>query len=99
MNTFSNYPAANAAFNALGANKFVAMTGAKNFVAREEGLSFVLPRVSNGIKGVEICLNEDDEFEVCFYNSNFAPVHTIGAVIAENLRKVFERYTRVLTSL
>ena len=52
----------------LGGGRFVAMTGAKNMVAIESGLQFVLPRtrhyVKDGINKIQIILNPSDTYTV-----------------------------------
>ncbi|WP_027188845.1 hypothetical protein [Desulfovibrio cuneatus] len=55
----------------LGGNKFVAMTGAKNFMGLSSGLQFDLPKsahyVKNGINRVHVVLTTMDEYTVTFY--------------------------------
>lgn len=54
--------------NQLGANRFITMTGAKNFVAIENGLQFDLPRtrhfVKDGINKIQVILNASDTYTV-----------------------------------
>lgn len=53
----------------LGGNRFIAMTGAKNFVSSETGLSFQLPAhfAKKKIIGVRITLQPDDLYRVEFF--------------------------------
>jgi hypothetical protein len=87
----------------LGGNRFAVMTGAKNFVAGENSLSFALPKMSGlKINRVRIVLTIDDTYTVSFFNVRGAKVETIGTyegVYAEALRGVFERKTGLRTSL
>jgi hypothetical protein len=48
----------------LGGNKFIAMTGAKNFISLPNGLAFQLPKAKNGINKVKITLNGLDLYDV-----------------------------------
>ena len=50
----------------LGGNKFIAMTGAKRFVAHEDGLSFSLGRNASNANYVKITLNGKDLYDVKF---------------------------------
>ncbi len=52
----------------LGGGRFIAMTGAKNMVAIENGLQFDLPRtrhyVKDGINKVQVVLDPSDTYTV-----------------------------------
>jgi hypothetical protein len=50
----------------LGGNQFVVMTGSKNFVGSETGLSFKVGRNSKGVTHVRINLNAMDTYDVEF---------------------------------
>ena len=50
----------------LGGNKFIAMTGAKNFGSIEKGLSFKIGRNSSGYNHVKIVLNSLDLYDMHF---------------------------------
>ncbi len=50
----------------LGGHMFIVMTGSKNFVGSETGLSFKVGRNSKGITHVRINLNAMDTYDVEF---------------------------------
>lgn len=102
---------ANTILEQLGGNRFVAMTGAKNFLARnvgaqgyKGGLFFVLPAKNMvGANRVEIMLGYSDTYAVTFYKSNgtrMKPVkHFPEGVYVASLRRVFEETTGLRTRL
>ena len=55
----------------LGGNRFIAMTGAKEFIALEDGLQFKIGRNASKANRVQIVLNEKDLYDVRF--SKFSP--------------------------
>lgn len=59
---------ANIILSQLGGNRFIAMTGAKNFVALESGLQFDLPKtphyVKDGISRLHVVLTPADTYTV-----------------------------------
>ena len=80
--------------NQLGANKFISMTGAKEFSALKEGLRFRLPaRLANrGINIVLIELNGKDLYNLRFYKHKGAELVLIQSeedVYADTLTAVF----------
>ena len=90
----------------LGGNKFIAMTGAKDFMNGGEYLSFKLPRgfSANGINLVKITIEASDTYTVEFlkYNPRSLAVSTVRRVElvhAPELRQVFEHNTGLETSL
>ncbi len=66
---------ANTILQQLGGNKFIAMTGAKNFSAMDSGLSFKIGgSAKNRINHIRITLNDDDLYDVEYlyiYKKNF----------------------------
>lgn len=50
----------------LGGGRFVVMTGAKHFLAIENGLRFTIPRNMSRANRVEIVLNDNDLYDVRF---------------------------------
>jgi hypothetical protein len=90
----------------LGGNRFIAMTGAKEFVAIETGLRFKLPRgtAQNGINCVEIRLS-GDEYAVHFLKLHRSPtqdpakIQVRDQVQAEELQAAFQRATGLHTRL
>lgn len=65
----------------LGGNRFVAMTGSKDFVATENGLTFKLAKVYNGISHVNVTLDCDDTYIVTFNKWN---ARSMNAAVAAN---------------
>lgn len=86
----------------MGGNKLVAMVGAKDLTAIENGLSFRFMR-SNGMNCVRIVLDEDEDL----YNMEFLSVHggTVKqkayhqGVYCNELNTIFEKETGLATSL
>jgi hypothetical protein len=87
--------------NQLGGNKFIAMTGAKNFVGSDSYLMFQLP--VNQIKGnkMKITVNAD-LYTVEVFKIRDVEVKTMASremVYADQLRSVFTSITGLETSL
>ena len=90
----------------LGGRKFIAMTGAKNFLALndgEGGMRFNIPRFPGvKINLIEIVLNGCDLYDVTF-SRIFANKHTVISehkdVYNDDLRPLFESETGLRTSL
>jgi len=90
----------------LGGNRFIAMTGAKNFTRAEDGrgrLAFKLPRKANdGINYVAVTLNQMDTYDVDFLSITGLKVREVSDfsnVYADQLRTIFEETTGLRTSL
>lgn len=87
----------------LGGNKFVAMTGARDFINTGNGLSFRIPKIPGSkISHVRITLNNDlYDVEFLSIRGFKAPVtvssHT--GVYAENLASLFSQQTGFALSL
>ena len=85
----------------LGGGRFTAMTGARRFLATEDGLRFGLGRAKDGINVVTVNLNGRDYYDVEFAKARGFKVSTVGRfedVSADALRGVFERATGLLTN-
>lgn len=55
----------------LGGNRFISMTGAKNFTHKDNSLMFHLPRkAKNDINFIKITLNGLDLYDVEYYHLN-----------------------------
>lgn len=69
MNTTINKTVANEILGQLGGNKFIAMTGAKNFYATNNGMGFKLPgtMTKNHINYIKITLNCMDTYDIEFF--------------------------------
>ncbi|EAB9751940.1 hypothetical protein DTV46_23380 [Salmonella enterica subsp. salamae] len=94
--------------NQLGGNRFIAMTGAKNFAYFDEdgecGLSFRLPSnfAMNGINLVKIKLTFSDIYLVTFSRVRGAmvkEVSTFDNVYCDQLECLFNEQTGLVTRL
>lgn len=91
--------------NQLGGNKFIAMTGAKNFVWLEKGgLIFKLPSnfARNGINLVRIKLEPSDTYNIEFLKSRGASLKIIGSfemIYCDQLQEIFTETTGLYTHL
>jgi hypothetical protein len=90
----------------LGGNKFIAMTGAKNFIGSEDGLSFKLPGgggfCKNGINYVKIVLDPSDTYTMTFLRIRGTKVHDVAqhhGVYADMLQSMFTSETGLEVSL
>lgn len=90
----------------LGGNKFVAMTGAKNFMSCGDGLSFKLPGsggfCKSGINYVSITLTPDDDYNVVFGKTrkfNYKEIKKVEGIYFDQLQEVFTRATGLATHL
>jgi hypothetical protein len=88
----------------LGGNRFVAMTGSKDFVATENGLTFKLAKVYNGISHVNVTLDCDDTYRVTFNKWNarrlqHAIVATHAGIYCDMLQDLFTNETGLYTTL
>jgi methylthioribose-1-phosphate isomerase len=88
----------------LGGRKFIAMTGANNFVKDDKvkSITFKLPRAKSGIKYVRITLTSMDLYNVEFISargSNIKTVATEKGVYNDQLQKIFTKHTGLYTSL
>ena len=82
-------------YQQLGGGRFAAMTGAKNFVALENGIKFNIGRNSSKANMVKITLNGLDLYDVEF--SKYTPFkfnYKTGAIREEKVETVamFEDY-------
>jgi hypothetical protein len=80
---------------------FRMMTGAKNFIAIESGLTFKIPR-SNNISYVKIILTPMDEYDMFFMKMNKTEIiilKEVNGLFFDQLQEVFTRETGLYTSL
>lgn len=84
----------------LGGNRFIAMTGAKDFVSNGDALRFSLPRgfACNKADRVVISLTADDLYRVEFFKWNARklesrPVSSHDGIYCDMLRRVFTAET------
>lgn len=86
----------------LGGNKFIAMTGAKNFTVGPKGAGFKIGKNSKGINYVRIDLDGRDLYNMEFIQlrgGNIKVKSKEEGVYADQLRKVFTQHTGLYTSL
>lgn len=86
----------------LGGGKFLAMTGAKNFVASKDAVHFSIPKAKDSINRVTIKLNAMDTYDVGFHRvigSSIKEVKSIDGIYNDQLQEVFTRYTGLDTHL
>ncbi len=82
----------------LGGNKFIAMTGAKNFTLGKEGLGFKIGRNSKAVNHVQIQLNGKDLYDMTFRKGTRV-LNTANDVYGDQLQKMFTKYTGMYTRL
>ena len=86
-----------------GTGRIMAMTGAKNFVALPNGVSFRIGGgAKNGINSVSIILNSRDLYDVSFCRIrklNLKVVASAAGIYNDQLKPVFERETGMYLSL
>lgn len=100
--TDNNLNTAQTILSQLGGNRFAAMTGAKNFVAIDDGLTFKIGRNAKSVSHVTITLNGLDLYDVKFIRCRGTKITTVAEfdnVYADTLRIVFESATGLYTSL
>ncbi len=101
---------ANIILRQLGGNKFIAMTGARNFVALKDGIKFHIGRNNSKANVVEITLNGKDLYDMQFvrqikptmHNKFMGERHPIMAYndcYCEQLQTIFKQETGLNTHL
>jgi hypothetical protein len=101
---------ANTILEQLGGGRFVAMTGAKNLTACDEGLRMKLPGTltRDRINWLEVKLDPSDTYTLTFACerkprgkawAERTVIETVDMVYCDQLRDVFEQVTGLVTSL
>lgn len=93
---------ANTILQQLGGNKFIAMTGAKNFLAGDYKLMFMLGRNKLGANKVIITLNGKDLYDIEFgkvRSSVYKTLKTYEDVYGSSLQSIFTKATGLNTTL
>lgn len=102
---------ANTILNQLGGNKFIAMTGSKNFIDCTTALSMHLTSNKLKAKYLKIELTESDTYKMIFSTTKkvmgdlgfkvdeHVVVKTIDGVYCDMLQNIFTKETGLLTSL
>jgi hypothetical protein len=90
----------------LGGNRFTAMTGAKDFMASENGLQFRIPKAKDGINHVQVHLQGDDTYKVIYgriAKKDGIPQHKVisehEGLYADQLQSHFTNHTGLYTHL
>lgn len=100
-----SHQVANTILQQLGGNRFVTMTGARNFVACADALIFAIPGngfAKQGINRVTIRLTADDLYTVEFLRQRGATCKSIGrfeGLYADQLQSTFTEATGLYTRL
>jgi hypothetical protein len=87
----------------LGGNRFIAMTGAKNFVVGPKGAGFKIGRNAKNVNYVRIDLDKGKDLYDMYFN--FVSVRgvklksKVKGVYADQLQKMFTKHTGMYTSL
>lgn len=100
----SKRPASATIFDQLGGNRFIIMTGAKQFVALDKGLQFGIPRslTKDNINKVRITVTPADLYDVEFFNirgTKIKKVREAKGIQVSELRRVFRANTGLDTNL
>ena len=102
MSTISTQEIARTILQQLGGNRFVAMTGAKNFGSTENSLSFKIGSNAKRINHVKITLNALDLYDVTYYRVrkyDFKVATESSNVYCDMLQSDFTTNTGMHTSL
>jgi hypothetical protein len=102
----TNLTVANTILAQLGGNRFIAMTGCKNFGGMTNGLSFHIPRATNKAKFCTVTLDAGtDTYAVKFQKQiggKFGEVVTVSEhamIYADRLASLFSEQTGLAVSL
>lgn len=106
MNEMSDMQVAETILEQLGGRKFIAMTGAKDFIGKPDELQLSLPRnfAKDGINRVRVRLDPSDTYTVIFERVNarrgeYTEVYKTSDIYCDQLRELFEEHTGLRTSL
>jgi len=86
----------------LGGNKFIAMTGAKQFSFGKQGLGFRIGKNSKSINYVRVDLKSNDLYDMEFIRirgTKIKVVKKVTGVYNDQLQKIFTKHTGLYTSL
>lgn len=100
MNQTHQQQIANTILAQLGGAQFQAMTGAHSFVARDSGLTFLLP--GRKINHIEVTLTPDDLYDITYRRVSGAEIKVVAEqtlVYADALTACFEAATGLRCSL
>lgn len=88
----------------LGGNRFIAMTGSKNFAAGDNGrsLSMKVGQNPKGVTHLKITLDPTDTYTMIFYRiraNKIKVLETFTGVYNDMLQKIFTKMTGLYTHL
>lgn len=98
----ANMTTANTILEQLGGHRFIAMTGAKNFVGSDDMLAFSLPKNSSKGNKMRVTLTPADTYTVEVFAIRGITVKALAVredVYADSLQAVFTSMTGLYTSL
>ena len=93
---------ANETIKQLGGNRFIAMTGAKNFAFGPLGIGFKIGKNCKSINYIRINLNGLDLYDIEFIRirkSNLKVINKLTNIYNDQLQSVFTDYTGLYTYL
>jgi hypothetical protein len=76
----------------LGGLRFQTLTGARDFVSQNDGLSFRVPRASTGIAHIRVIVAPDDTYSVTFLDKHASEVARIDGLDADELRATMAQH-------
>jgi len=88
--------------NQLGGQRFIIMTGSKNFIAKEKGLSMRLSRNKSGANYLNIELTPMDTYKLTFSsirNFNMTVKKELNDIYFDQLQEMFTAVTGLYTRL
>lgn len=95
---------ANTILAQLGGNRFIAMTGAKQFVGSENSLTFKLAKIYNGVSHVRVVLDCNDTYNMEFlkWNNRQLDMKIVSRhtnVFCDMLQDIFTNETGLYTKI
>jgi hypothetical protein len=95
---------ANTIYGQLGGARFIAMTGARDFLPGEYSLAFNLPtsKFNNTVRCVSIMLDANDTYTMRFLGTkgfDLIELHRVSDVYCDKLQATFTQYTNLYISL
>lgn len=86
----------------LGGNRFIVMTGAKNFVYDKSSLHFSVGKTKNKANKIVVKLDPDDTYTMTFYKLrgiDLTKISEHSGLYFDQLQSVFTRETGLYTRL
>lgn len=88
--------------NQLGGNRFIMMTGSKNFISKSNGLSMKLSRNKSGANYLNIELTPMDTYKMTFSSIRSFNIKTkkeLNGIYCDQLQEMFTYVTGLYTKL